>query len=70
MEKWPEYNKDGDLPVGVYQATLQEVTEHFGQGNFQLSIIARRLERIYPMSCPNRTGSSVYRFWLFCCNEI
>jgi hypothetical protein len=27
---FPEFNENGDLPVGIYQATLQEVLDHFG----------------------------------------
>jgi hypothetical protein len=31
--RFPEFNENGDLPVGIYKATLQEVLEHFGQGS-------------------------------------
>src|SRR5262249_13931510 len=29
---WPAFNEFGDLPVGVYRATLAEVVTHFGHG--------------------------------------
>jgi hypothetical protein len=29
---WPAFNALGDLPVGVYRATLAEVIAHFGTG--------------------------------------
>jgi predicted nucleotidyltransferase len=45
--KFPDFNETGDLPVGVYKATLQEVLEHFGQGSLQRRLVARRLEKIY-----------------------
>ena len=33
--KFPEFNENGDLPISIYQATLQEVVEHFGNGSLQ-----------------------------------
>ena len=47
MENWPEFDNDGDLPAGVHRATLPEVLDHFGRGNIQRRLVARRLERIY-----------------------
>lgn len=44
---FPEFNKNGDLPVDVYEATLQEVIEHFGNGSLQRQLIAGRLRKIY-----------------------
>lgn len=44
---FPEFNENGDLPVGIYKAMLQEVLEHFGQGSLQRQLIAGRLKRIY-----------------------
>jgi Family of unknown function (DUF6932) len=49
MKDWPEFNEDGDLPVGVHQATLVEVVEHFGRGNSQRRLVAQRLTRIYDL---------------------
>ena len=45
--KFPEFNENGDLPVDVYQATLQEVVEHFGSGSLQRQLVAGRLKKIY-----------------------
>jgi hypothetical protein len=47
MNRWPDFNKSGDLPPGIHQATLAEVIDHFGQGTSQRQIMARRLEHIY-----------------------
>lgn len=44
---FPEFNENGDLPVDVYQATLQEVVEHFGNGSLQRQLVAGRLKKIY-----------------------
>lgn len=44
---FPAYNESGDLPVGVYQATLQEVIDHFGHGSLQRQIVAARLKKIF-----------------------
>jgi predicted nucleotidyltransferase len=45
--KFPEFNENGDLPVGIYQATLQEIVEHFGNGSLQRQLVARRLKKIH-----------------------
>ena len=44
---FPEFSENGDLPVGIYQATLQEVVEHFGNGSLQRQLVAGRLKKIY-----------------------
>jgi hypothetical protein len=44
---FPTFNEHGDLPVGIYKATLQEILEHFGQGSLQRQVVAKRLVRIY-----------------------
>ncbi len=50
MKKWPEFNKNGDLPPGIHQATLTEVVTHFGQGTPQRQIMAHRLDHIYTLA--------------------
>ena len=30
MKNWPEFNHNGDLPVGIHEATLDEVLQHYG----------------------------------------
>ena len=30
---WPAFNELGDLPIGVYRATLAEVVAHFKEGS-------------------------------------
>ncbi len=44
---FPNFNADGDLPVGVHRAFLQEVVQHFGTRTARRLQMARRLERIY-----------------------
>jgi hypothetical protein len=46
----PDFNEIGDLPVGVYPATLAEVMAHFGVGSGQRQAVARRLERIHALA--------------------
>lgn len=48
--KFPEFNENGDLPVDIYKATLQEVLEHFGQGSLQRQVVAKRLAKIYKLA--------------------
>ncbi len=50
MQQWPDFDNSGDLPVGMYQATLSEVLAHFGTGTLQRRMIARRLARIYALA--------------------
>jgi hypothetical protein len=59
---WPAFNALGDLPVGVYQATLAEVVAHFGHDTVHRVAITARLERIYALA---RRTRSVQRFIIF-----
>lgn len=52
----------GNLPIGVYRATLAEVMAHFGHGTAQRVTITARLERIYALA---RLTGAVQRFILF-----
>lgn len=45
----PAFNEEGDLPPGVYRATLTEVLERFGQGSVQRYAVADRLKRVYEL---------------------
>src|SRR5437763_605238 len=46
MKEWPEFNEHGDLPVGVHQATLAEVIEHFGRSYLELKAMVERINRL------------------------
>ena len=46
----PPLGKDGDLPLGIYRATLPETLRRFGKGSRQRFAVAQRLERIYRVS--------------------
>ena len=50
----PAFNEDGDLPPGVYRATMTEVLERFGQGSIQRRAVADRLKRIYELVASTR----------------
>ncbi len=50
MRVWPDFDNNGDLPVGIHRATLAEVIEHFGGGSLQRRIVAQRLTRIYDLA--------------------
>jgi predicted nucleotidyltransferase len=58
----PEFNTQGDLPVGVHPATLEEVYERFGAGTPQRQLVTKRLKRIYELA--HRTGK-VERFVIY-----
>jgi hypothetical protein len=54
MFDWPEFNSEGDLPDGVYQASLSDVIDHFGTGSRQRRIVSRRLARIFELASSTR----------------
>jgi hypothetical protein len=58
----PAFNAQGDLPVGVHLATLDEVCERFGIGTPQRQLVTQRLRRIYELA--QRTGK-VERFVIY-----
>jgi hypothetical protein len=58
----PKFNKAGDLPPGVYQATLDEVVERFGAARGRRNICTRRLLHVYALA--QRTGQ-LQRFIIF-----
>ena len=46
----PPFEANGDLPLGVHLATLQDVFSRFGNVTFRRMVIARRLERIHEIA--------------------
>jgi hypothetical protein len=50
MKRWPDFDLNGDLPVGIYRATLEEIIEYFGAETLQRQLVARRLQRIYNLA--------------------
>jgi hypothetical protein len=50
----PKFNAAGDLPPGVYRATLSEVAERFGSTVGQRAFCAQRLLHIHALA--QRTG--------------
>lgn len=46
----PAFNEEGDLPPGVYRASLAEVMERFGQGATQRRVVASRLDRLHKLA--------------------
>lgn len=62
MRKWPAFDRNGDLPAGIYRATLAEVLEHCGTASLQRRLVGQRLERIYALAAS--TGQ-VARFTVF-----
>jgi hypothetical protein len=58
----PAFNEEGDLPLGVHGATLQEVLARFGAGGAQRKAVGLRLERITTIA---RATRQVRRFVVF-----
>ena len=59
---FPDFNENGDLPIGIYKATLQEVLEHFGKGSLQRQVVAKRLVKIY---CLTKSTNHLERFIIY-----
>jgi hypothetical protein len=58
----PELDRYGDLPVGVHQASLDEVIARFGHGTPQRQLVTKRLLRIYDLA---RGTGKLERFVIF-----
>ena len=58
----PHFNSEGELPEGVYQATMDEVLTRFGSGTPQRQVVTARLRRIYALA---RTTGKLERLILF-----
>ena len=62
MNEWPPFESNGDLPVGIYQASLSDILQKFGTSTPQRQAVARRLERIYHLA---QSTGQVVRFLVF-----
>jgi hypothetical protein len=62
MKQWPEFDSNGDLPVGIYHASLSEVIAHFGNSTLRRQLVAQRLARIYKLA---RGTGHLARFVVF-----
>jgi hypothetical protein len=58
----PPFNSQGDLPEGVYQASLDEVIARFGYGAPQRQLVTARLKRIYALA---QSTGKLERFVVF-----
>ena len=58
----PEFDSRGDLPEGVYQASLDGVLARFGHGTLQRQLVTERLTRIYHLA---RQTGKLHRFVVF-----
>lgn len=50
MKRCPEFDDNDDLPLGVHQATLAKVLQHFGTSTVQRHFVGQRLERIHKLA--------------------
>ena len=58
----PEFDRAGDSPLGVHQASLGEVVTRFGQSTLQRQVVTARLLRVYELA--SGTGK-LERFIIF-----
>jgi len=58
----PAFDEQGDLPVGVHQATFDEVLTRFGHGTLQRQLVTAQLMRIYELA---RATGKLLHFVIF-----
>lgn len=58
----PEFDAAGDMPPGVYRATLDEVLSRFGSADGQRGVCTRCLRHVYTLA---RRTERVQRFIVF-----
>jgi len=58
----PDFNEAGDLPPGVYRASLKEAIEHFNFGGLERRRCTQRLEHIFNLA---QLTNHVQRFIIF-----
>ena len=58
----PAFNNRGDLPEGVYKASLDEVVARFGHGTPPRQLVTARLRRIYALA---HATEKMQRFVIF-----
>ena len=46
----PNLNDAGELPIGIHQATIDEVIVQFSSGTLQREVVTARLQRIYQIA--------------------
>lgn len=46
----PRITETGDLPQGVFRASLNEILNQFGRGTLQRKLVGMRLKRIYELA--------------------
>jgi hypothetical protein len=62
MQQWPNFDSNGDLPVGIYRAPLPEVIAQFGTSTLQRRLVAQRLACSYTLV---RSTGQLARFIIF-----
>jgi hypothetical protein len=58
----PDFDATGDLPIGVYQASLGEVLARFAVGSRQRQALGERLKRVYNLA---KSTGHLARFIVF-----
>jgi predicted nucleotidyltransferase len=62
VSTFPNFNEQGDLPLGIHQLTLQEVIDHFGIFTVQRQRLSKRLVRIFNFAQQSR---HLHKFVIF-----
>jgi hypothetical protein len=66
----PDFNENGDLPVGIHATTLREVLARFGKDAPQRHLVAQRLERIYQLAQQTGRLARLIVFGSFITNKL
>ena len=47
IETWPDFDDQGNLPIGVYSATMNQIATHFGSRTDKRQRLSARLQTMY-----------------------
>ena len=65
----PQFNIDGDLPIGVHLATISEVKALLGSTSHRRIIVMTRLERVYNLAIQTNCVAHFIVFGSFVTNK-
>lgn len=51
----PEFNRNGNLPSGLYKVTLEEIEKRFGTGSLQRKKLIRNLKSLIKLLSKNKS---------------
>ena len=66
----PNFDPSGNLPVGIYQATLEEIRHRFGQTSHQRGTLTNQLQRVIDLARSTGHLRQVFIWGSYVTNKI